>query len=92
LSETHALRFEIRVDGHLAPRRLGCFDDLTITYCPSGETSIIGAFRDQPALYGLLSHLCSLGVDLVSVNRITDWGEDNVSFAPSPGGSPLKPR
>jgi hypothetical protein len=76
LGETHALRYEIRVQGHLARRRVGCFDGLTITHHPNGETSIVGAFRDQPALYGLLIYISNLGVGLVSVNRITGSGEE----------------
>jgi hypothetical protein len=71
VNKAQATLYEIRVQGHLAPRRLGCFGNLTIAYLPSGETSVVGAFRDQPALFGLLNHICSLGVTLVSVNRTT---------------------
>jgi hypothetical protein len=75
VNENQSPRYEIRVQGHLAPRRLCCFADLTITHHPSGETSIIGAFRDQSALYGLLNHISNLGVTLLSVNRVTGSDE-----------------
>ncbi len=71
MNKTQSSLYEIRVQGHLAPRRFCCFDSLTITHCPNGETSLVGAFRDQSALYGLLNHICSLGVTLLSVNRVT---------------------
>jgi hypothetical protein len=66
--------YEIRVQGHLAPRRLCCFEGLRVTHHPDGETDIIGPFRDQSALYGLLNHICSLGVTLLSVNRLPESG------------------
>ena len=71
MNKTDSSLYEIRVQGHLAPRRLGYFDDLTITHHPNGETRLVGTFRDQSALYGLLNHICSLGVTLLSVNRVT---------------------
>jgi len=75
MHNTQPPRYEIRVQGHLAPRRLCCFADLTITHHPNGETSVIGAFRDQSALYGLLNHISNLGVTLLSVNRVTGSDE-----------------
>jgi hypothetical protein len=75
VNETQLPRYEIRVQGHLASRRLCCYAGLIITHHPNGETSIIGAFRDQSALYGLLNHISSLGVILLSVNRLTGSDE-----------------
>jgi hypothetical protein len=68
-------RYEIRVHGHLAPRRLSCFENLVVTHLADGETLIVGEFRDQSALYGLLNHIRDLGVTLLSVNRAAeaDW-------------------
>jgi hypothetical protein len=71
VNKTDASHYEIRLQGHLAPHRLSCFDSLTITHHPNGETRLVGAFRDQSALYGLLNHVFSLGVTLLSVNRVT---------------------
>ena len=62
--------YEVRVRGHLSLRRLSSFESLTIAHHPNGDTSLVGAFRDQAALYGLLDHISSLGVALLSVNPV----------------------
>jgi hypothetical protein len=62
--------YEIRVQGHLAPRRLRWFDGLTVCQEPNGETVIVGPVRDQAALYGLLNWLRNIGVVLLSVRRL----------------------
>ena len=67
-SETHP--YEIRIQGHLAPRRLRWFDGLTVRHEPSGETVIVGPVRDQSALYGLLNWLHNIGAVLLSVRRL----------------------
>ena len=71
-------RYEIRVRGHLAPRRLCCFEGLTVTHQPSSETVLTGPVRDQAALYGLLSWLQNMGVSLLSVRQL---GEDGITHA-----------
>jgi hypothetical protein len=68
VNEAHASRYEIRIQGHLAPRRLACFENLTITHRPDGETCIEGVL-DLSALYGLLNHLYNLGATLLSVHH-----------------------
>ena len=75
MDETHPSRYEIRIQGHLAPRRLDCFEGLTMTHLPNGETILEGTFRDQSALYGLLSHIRDLGVTLLSINRAAGLDE-----------------
>jgi hypothetical protein len=75
MDKTNSTPYEIRVQAHLAPRRLGAFEGLTITHCATGETRLVGAFRDQSALYGLLNHIFRLGVTLLSVNRMTRLDE-----------------
>jgi hypothetical protein len=61
--------YGIRVHGHLDPVRLSQFECLSIehTCC---ETVIQVAIADQSALFGLLNHLKSLGVTLLTVNRL----------------------
>jgi hypothetical protein len=66
------LRYEIRIEGHLAPHRLRHFGGVTVHQEASGETVIVGSFRDQPALYGLLSWLQRLGVTLLLVRRVEE--------------------
>lgn len=72
-TETRFSRYEIRIQGHLAPRRVACFEIVTITYHADGETSLVGVFQDQSALYGLLNHIYNLGITLVSAHRVTGW-------------------
>jgi hypothetical protein len=74
------LWYEIRIHGHLAPRRLRHFEGLTVRQEASGETVIVGCFRDQAALYGLLSWLQRLGVTLLLVRRV---GEPPTTGAPA---------
>ena len=69
MSKTPPL-YEITVRGHLAAQRLRDFYRLTITQLPSGETVLVGPFRDQSALYGLLSWLRDMGVALVCLRRL----------------------
>jgi hypothetical protein len=66
-----AARYEIRIQGHLDPRRLEPFEGTTIAAHPEGETCIAGRF-DPAALHGLLNHLYNLGVTLLSVQRLVD--------------------
>lgn len=70
--------YEIRVRGHLDPRRVCCFKGLTILHQASGETVLTGPVRDQSALYGLLSWLQNMGVSLLSVRQL---GEDEITSA-----------
>jgi hypothetical protein len=65
-------RYEIRIQGHLAPHRLRHFEALTVRQEPNGETVITGCFRDQQALYGLLSWLRNLGATLLLVKQAED--------------------
>ena len=76
-----ARRYEIRIQGHLAPHRLRHFEALTVHQETSGETVILGCFRDQQALYGLLSWLRDLGATLLLVKQ----AEDNQALG-TPGG------
>ena len=65
-------RYEIRIQGHLAPHRLRHFEGLTVHQEAGGETLIVGCFRGQAALYGLLSWLQKLGATLVLVRRMEE--------------------
>ena len=68
--EETPLRYEIRIQGHLAPHRLRHFAEVTVRQEVSGETVIVGCFQDQPALYGLLDWLHRLGTTLLLVRRM----------------------
>ena len=54
---------------------------LTITHTEQGETVLSGSVRDQAALYGLLSRLGDLGLQLNSVTSTgmnTDSSKGNI--------------
>jgi len=72
--------YEIRLKGHLANRWVGWFGDVTIGLEEDGTTLLTCAVIDQAALYGLLKKVRSLGLPLLSVNRVeagkTDGGEE----------------
>jgi len=67
-----AARYEVRIQGHLDPRRLEPFENTTIAHLAGGETRIVSLLKDQAALHGLLNHLYNLGVTLLSVQRLAD--------------------
>ena len=66
------LRYEIRIQGHLAPHRLRHFENVRVQQQAVGETVIVGCFQDQPALYGLLHWLQGLGVTLLLVKAVEE--------------------
>jgi len=68
--------YEIRVRGHLDPRRLRWFENLKVTQCPNGETILVGPIPDQSALHGLLSWLYDIGIPLLSVKQFVDENEE----------------
>lgn len=62
--------YEIRLQGHLAPRWTAWFDEMTLTTHGDGTTLLQGPVVDQAALYGLLNKLRDIGLPLVSVHRV----------------------
>ena len=70
-----AARYEVRIQGHLDPRRLEPFENATVAAYADGETCIAGRL-DPAALHGLLNHLYNLGVTLLSVQRSAGIEED----------------
>ena len=61
---------EIRVKGQIDETWSEWFEGLTIKYTDYGETILTGSLIDEAALYGLLSKLRDLGLQLLSVNRM----------------------
>lgn len=64
-------RYEIRVQGHLAPRWDDWFDGFTLTPESDGSTVLEGFVVDQAALHGVLRRLADLGLPLLSVTPAT---------------------
>ena len=64
-------RYEIVVRGRLSSW-LGCaFDGVTLVP-GSGQTALRADLVDQSQLYGLLNRLRDLGIELVSVNSVSE--------------------
>ncbi len=77
--QDEAATYEIRLKGQLTDRWAGWFGDVTIGLEEDGTTRLTCPVIDQAALYGLLKKVRSLGMPLLSVNRVesdkTDGGE-----------------
>ncbi len=65
-----AVRYEIRVKGHLDPRWTAWFDGMSVTPERDGTTNVHGPVVDQAALHGLLQKLRDTGLPLVSVTQV----------------------
>lgn len=63
-------RYEIRIRGSLSERLLCAFPGLTARV-RDGVTLLEGDLPDQPALYGVLEGLESLGIELLGVERVS---------------------
>jgi len=59
--------YEIRIKERIDDKWLSWFDEFTVTYTASGETSLIGSVVDQSALHGLLAKIRDLNLTLLSV-------------------------
>ena len=66
---TTSVRYEIRVRGLLGETLLGAFPGLRAR-AHGTETVLTGALPDQAALFGVLSHIEALGLELLEVRRM----------------------
>ena len=64
-------RYEIIVRGRLSRRYESAFDDVTLA-ARNGETTLSADLADQSQLYGLLNRLRDFGIELISVNAVSD--------------------
>ena len=62
--------YQIRVQGHLAPRWTQWLGRLGLQHEPDGTTLLSGRVADQAALHGVLNLIHCLGLVLISVNRL----------------------
>jgi hypothetical protein len=69
--DRHRQRYEIVVRGRLSRRYAYAFDDATLVP-RDGQTMLCADLADQSQLYGLLNRLRDLGIDLVSVNSVSE--------------------
>ena len=63
-----AMRYQIRVQGHLDRGWSEWFAGLTITHETGGDTTLEGELVDQAALHGVLVKVRDLGLRLLAVN------------------------
>ena len=61
-------QIEIHLKGRISQQWSGWFDNLVIKYLNCNETVLTGIVADQTALYGIISHLRDLGLELISVS------------------------
>lgn len=62
------LQVEIRIIGNINKQWSEWFDGLTISPSDHDETILAGVVADQAALYGIISRLRDLGLQLTSVS------------------------
>jgi hypothetical protein len=61
--------YQITVAGRLSEKLIAAFDGLSATPSAAG-TVLCGEIVDQAALFGLLTRIESLGLELVDVRRV----------------------
>ena len=61
--------YEIRVVEHLSANWTARFEGLSMRHEPGGET-VLSGMLDQAALHGVFMKIRSLGLNLISVNRL----------------------
>jgi hypothetical protein len=81
---TKPSRYEIHISGHLGERLLAAFPEFQAQTLES-VTVLVGNLPDQASLYGVLSRLESLGLELLEVRRGNHVGTGRVP--PGPGGT-----
>lgn len=65
--------YEIRVAGHLSANWAARFEGLSMRHESEGET-VLSGMLDQAALHGVFMKIRSLGLNLISVNRVEVTG------------------
>jgi hypothetical protein len=62
--------YRIRVKETLDHNFTDWLDNLSLIPQENGETLLVGAFPDQPALRGLLDQLWNLNITVITIERI----------------------
>jgi hypothetical protein len=68
---TQPIRYRVVVRGRLGRTLSDAFGHLELD-SSGGQSSLTGTFADQAQLHGLLDRLRDLGIEIVSVNPVTD--------------------
>lgn len=69
--DSHRRGYEIVVRGRLSRRYESAFDGVTLVP-HDGRTTLHADLADQSQLYGLLNRLRDFGIELVSVNVVSE--------------------
>ncbi len=65
------VRYEIVIKGNASERLLGALrDDFAIEATDDGTTRMTGAIRDAAHLHGVITHMTSLAIEIVSLARL----------------------
>jgi hypothetical protein len=70
------LKVEVTIKGHIDPGWKGWFEGLDIKPSEKDTTQLTGCVPDQSALYGILSRLRDLGLELITIES-TELPHDN---------------
>ena len=80
--------FEIVISGRASARLLRpLLDDFTIDHSSEGNTRLVGVVRDAAHLHGVVAHLTSVNVELISIVAV----DRPVVGSPAPGHIPALP-
>ncbi len=83
---TEPTAYEVELKGSLGFRALRPFmDDFGIVESEPGTTRLTGVIRDPSHLYGLLVHLASMNIEIISIARS---GRQHPSTSVEPPGPP----
>ncbi len=65
---TESTTYEIALRGNVGARSLRpLVDDFRITESEPGITRLVGVIRDSSQMHGLVAHLSSMGLDILSI-------------------------
>ncbi|MCB0084769.1 MAG: hypothetical protein KDE47_27700 [Caldilineaceae bacterium] len=70
--------YEIRVKGHLCGNWHDWFGGMILQTLANGESRLHGPVADQAALFGHLSRIRDLGLELIAVSPLIREGEEEI--------------
>lgn len=74
---TEPTAYEIALRGNVGSRSLRpLVDDFSVTESEPGVTRLVGLIRDSSQMHGLVAHLVSMGVDIISIVPIDSQAKE----------------
>lgn len=69
---TEPINYEIELKGNVGSRSLRpLIDNFTVDHTDNGVTRLVGNISDAAHLHGVLVHLASTNVEIISINPIS---------------------